>query len=84
MDVVHESDRISDQETLETIKFSYKEIGYALDPHTAVGVTAAKRSISQPASHLIVNSTSYEVLTGCPIGSQGRRQLYFRQECAYS
>ncbi len=47
-----ESDRVSDQETLETIKFCYKEIGYVVDPHTAIGVTAAKRSISRAGSHM--------------------------------
>lgn len=47
-----ESDRVSDQETLETIKFCYKEIGYVLDPHTAVGVTAAKRSIYRSGPHM--------------------------------
>lgn len=49
---IFESDRVSDQETLETIKFYYKEIGYVLDPHTAVGITAAKRSISRAGSHM--------------------------------
>ncbi len=44
---IFESDRVSDQETLETIKFCYREIGYVLDPHTAVGITAAKRSIGR-------------------------------------
>lgn len=49
---IFESDCVSDQETLDTIKFGYKEIGYVLDPHTAVGVTAAKRSISRAGSHM--------------------------------
>jgi threonine synthase len=39
-----ESERVSDQETLDTIRAVYKEVGYVLDPHTAVGVEAAKRS----------------------------------------
>ena len=47
-----ESDRISDQQTLETIKSYYKQVGYALDPHSAVGVTAAKRSIDRTNSHM--------------------------------
>ncbi len=49
---IFESDRVSDQETLETMKSCYKEIGYVLDPHTAVGITAAKRSISRADSHM--------------------------------
>ncbi|KAI4182048.1 MAG: hypothetical protein LQ348_004912 [Seirophora lacunosa] len=47
-----ESDRVSDLETLETIALCYKEMGYVLDPHTAVGVTAAKRSISRTGSQM--------------------------------
>jgi threonine synthase len=40
-----ESERVSDQETLDTIQSLYKEVGYVLDPHTAVGVEAARRSV---------------------------------------
>ena len=47
-----ESDRVSDQETLETIKLCYKELGYVLDPHTAIGIAAAKRSIIRAGSHM--------------------------------
>ncbi|RFU34044.1 hypothetical protein B7463_g2315, partial [Scytalidium lignicola] len=46
------SDRISDQQTLETIKSYYKQVGYVLDPHSAVAVTAAKGSIDQTGSHM--------------------------------
>jgi threonine synthase len=53
-----ESDRISDQQTLETIKSYYKQVGYVLDPHSAVGVTAAKRSIDQTSSHMSYISMS--------------------------
>jgi threonine synthase len=42
-----ESERVSDQETLDTIRALYKEVGYVLDPHTAVGVEAAKRSAAR-------------------------------------
>ncbi|TPX14069.1 uncharacterized protein E0L32_000463 [Thyridium curvatum] len=41
-----ESERVSDPQTLETIKATYQKIGYVLDPHTSVGVTAALRSIN--------------------------------------
>lgn len=47
-----ESDRVSDQQTLETIASCYEQIGYVLDPHTAVGVAAAKRSIRRTDSHI--------------------------------
>ncbi|KAM7207631.1 Tryptophan synthase beta subunit-like PLP-dependent enzyme [Naviculisporaceae sp. PSN 640] len=42
-----ESERVTDAQTLETVKKFYKEVGYVLDPHTAVGVAAAERSISR-------------------------------------
>ncbi len=42
-----ESERVSDPQTLETIKDFYRNVGYVLDPHTAVGVTAALRSVGR-------------------------------------
>lgn len=42
-----DSERVTDSETIETIKKYYKDVGYVLDPHTAVGVTAAERSIER-------------------------------------
>ena len=45
-----ESDRVSDSETLDTIRTCYQQTKYVLDPHSAVGITAAKRSIARAAS----------------------------------
>ncbi|KAJ6780543.1 hypothetical protein PWT90_03180 [Aphanocladium album] len=42
-----ESERVTDQETLETIKTFYQTIGYVLDPHTAVGAAATHRSVGR-------------------------------------
>ncbi|KAH0536399.1 hypothetical protein FGG08_006724 [Glutinoglossum americanum] len=43
-----ESERVSDTQTLTTIKKFYHSVPpYILDPHTAVGVTASLRSISR-------------------------------------
>ena len=42
-----ESERVSDQQTVETMKKFYDDVEYVLDPHTAVGVTAAVRSIER-------------------------------------
>lgn len=42
-----ESERVSNQETLDTIQRIYKEVGYVLDPHTAVGIEATKRSVAR-------------------------------------
>ncbi|KAL5356740.1 tryptophan synthase beta subunit-like PLP-dependent enzyme [Aspergillus floccosus] len=56
-----ESDRVSNTETIETIKTCYQETKYVLDPHSAVGVTAAKRSIARVGSnsHHISLSTAH-------------------------
>ncbi|KAI0389328.1 tryptophan synthase beta subunit-like PLP-dependent enzyme [Xylariaceae sp. FL0594] len=42
-----ESERVSDEETLETIRSCYSRTKYVLDPHSAVGVAAATRSIGR-------------------------------------
>lgn len=44
-----ESERVSDDQTLATIQSLYREVGYVLDPHTAVGVEAARRSAKRAA-----------------------------------
>ncbi|KAI1820531.1 tryptophan synthase beta subunit-like PLP-dependent enzyme [Xylaria intraflava] len=41
-----ESERVSDSETLETIRSCYNRTKYVLDPHSAVGVTASIRSLA--------------------------------------
>ncbi|KAH8880103.1 tryptophan synthase beta subunit-like PLP-dependent enzyme [Thozetella sp. PMI_491] len=41
---VFDSERVTDQETLTTIQAFYSELGYVLDPHSAVGVEASLRS----------------------------------------
>ncbi len=38
-----EAASVNDQETLEELKRTYEKTGYTLDPHTAVGVAAARR-----------------------------------------
>ena len=55
------SERVSDQETLDTIKSLYKEVGYVLDPHTAVGVEAARRAVKifSANTHTISLSTAH-------------------------
>jgi threonine synthase len=45
-----ESERVSDEQTLETIRRFHKEVGYVLDPHSAVGVEAAGRSAARAPS----------------------------------
>ncbi|OIW27182.1 threonine synthase [Coniochaeta ligniaria NRRL 30616] len=45
-----ESERVSDEQTLETIKKFHRDVGYVLDPHSAVGVEAALRSAARAGS----------------------------------
>ncbi|EEP80999.1 threonine synthase [Uncinocarpus reesii 1704] len=70
-----ESERVSDDETIETIRYTYSTCfpggpashgtrgqtgGYILDPHSAVGVAASLRSISRfPESFHISLSTAH-------------------------
>lgn len=47
---------ISDDETLTEIRYTYENTGYILDPHTAVGVAAARRFGQSP---IIVTATAH-------------------------
>lgn len=47
-----ESERVTDEETIETIKAFYTKISYVLDPHSAVGVNATERSIKRTGPEL--------------------------------
>ncbi|KAK3371501.1 tryptophan synthase beta subunit-like PLP-dependent enzyme [Lasiosphaeria ovina] len=56
-----ESERVTDHETLDAIKRLYKEANYILDPHTAVGIEAASRSVKRagPGMPHIALSTAH-------------------------
>lgn len=54
-----ESERVSDPQTLETIKAIYDKLGYILDPHTAVGIAAALRSQERSSTPHISLSTAH-------------------------
>lgn len=58
-----ESERVSDEQTLETIKTFYRaEKSYILDPHSAIGVAASLRSIDRATpgeTHHISLSTAH-------------------------
>jgi threonine synthase len=56
-----ESERVSDSQTLETIKQLYSSSGYVLDPHSAIGVAASLRSITRasPSTHHIALATAH-------------------------
>jgi threonine synthase len=53
-----ESERVSDEQTLEAIKKFHKDVGYVLDPHSAVGVEAALRSAARagPVPHIALST----------------------------
>ncbi|CAG8507957.1 5955_t:CDS:2 [Dentiscutata erythropus] len=59
------SDKITDQETMETIHRYYApqdsrtQISYVLDPHTAVGVAAADKQKISSNTHLICLATAH-------------------------
>lgn len=42
-----ESERVTDEQTIETIKTYYTQVKYVLDPHSAVGITATGRSVER-------------------------------------
>ncbi|KAI4200025.1 MAG: hypothetical protein LQ346_002456 [Caloplaca aetnensis] len=54
------SERVSDAETLSTIRDIYREKGYVLDPHSAIGVTAAMRSVAAaPGVYTVALATAH-------------------------
>ena len=54
------SERVSDPETLITIRDFYRSRGYILDPHSAIGVTAALRSSKTvPNVHNVALATAH-------------------------
>lgn len=47
-----ESERVSDAQTLKTIKAFHSDVGYVLDPHSAVGVEASLRSTARSGKEM--------------------------------
>lgn len=57
-----DSERVDDEQTVETIRATYRKLGYILDPHTAVGAAATQRSMAADATpdlHHISLSTAH-------------------------
>lgn len=54
-----ESERVSDSQTVDTIKNYFKKIDYVLDPHTAIGVAASLRSLERSKAPHISLSTAH-------------------------
>jgi threonine synthase len=47
-----ESERVTDEQTIETIRAVYRKSGYVLDPHSAVGAAATERSVRRAHASL--------------------------------
>lgn len=75
-----ESERVSDAQTVETIKGFYNNLQYVLDPHSAVGVTASERSISRSDSKLPHISLS----TAHPAKFAGAVELALKDEASFN
>lgn len=76
-----ESERVSDQQTLDTIKDFYKSGGYVLDPHSAIGVAAALRSMSRAGAS---ESQHIALSTAHPAKFAGAVDLALKDEASFS
>ncbi|KAJ0162290.1 Threonine synthase [Colletotrichum tanaceti] len=75
-----ESERVSDSQTVETIKGYYNKIGYVLDPHSAIGVSASERSISRAGADVPHISLS----TAHPAKFAGAVDLALKEEPGFN
>jgi threonine synthase len=75
-----ESERVSDDQTLETIKSYYNTRDYILDPHTSVGVTASLRSIARAGADVPHISLS----TAHPAKFAGAVELALEKEAGFN
>jgi threonine synthase len=58
-DPVFAAARLDDDETLAEIRRTYEESGYLVDPHTAVGIGAARRARIDPVVPIVCLSTAH-------------------------
>ncbi|KAJ8123690.1 hypothetical protein O1611_g9535 [Lasiodiplodia mahajangana] len=79
-----ESERVSDPETLDTIRSCYRRTKYVLDPHTAVGVAAAMRSIAKSnggVNHISLSTAHPAKFSGAVESAlQGESSFNFDQQ----
>ncbi|OTA54909.1 threonine synthase [Hypoxylon sp. EC38] len=73
-----ESERVSDSQTVDTIKSYFRKIGYVLDPHSAIGVAAAQRSMERSKVPHISLSTAH------PAKFAGAVELALKDEPGFS
>jgi threonine synthase len=73
-----ESERVSDEQTVQTIKSYFHKIDYVLDPHSAVGVAASVRSMAKSNTPHISLSTAH------PAKFAGAVELALKDEAGFS
>ena len=66
-----DSAAVDDEATCETIKSVFEETGYLLDPHTAIGVKAARECNRNPAVPMVVLATAHPVKFPEPVVKAG-------------
>lgn len=76
-----ESERVSDEQTLETIKEFYTSGEYVLDPHSAIGVAAALRSMARAGP---TESQHIALATAHPAKFAGAVDLALKDEKSFS
>lgn len=74
-----ESERVSDSQTVETIKSYFNKIGYVLDPHTAVGVAASARSLERDTQ-----TPHISLSTAHPAKFAGAVEMALKSESGFS
>ncbi|KAI6088959.1 threonine synthase [Hypoxylon rubiginosum] len=73
-----ESERVSDSQTVDTIKSYFKKIDYVLDPHSAIGVAASVRSMERSKTPHISLSTAH------PAKFAGAVEMALKDESGFS
>ncbi|KAI0484523.1 tryptophan synthase beta subunit-like PLP-dependent enzyme [Xylariaceae sp. FL0804] len=75
-----ESERVSDSQTVETIKSYFGRAGYVLDPHSAVGVAASLRSMERCSSSSSSEVPHISLSTAHPAKFAGAVELALKDE----
>ncbi|WP_426417228.1 threonine synthase [Aestuariirhabdus sp. LZHN29] len=84
-----DSARVDDEQTCETIKQVFAQSEYLLDPHTAIGVRAARQCRRDPSVPMVTLATAHPVKFPEPVVKAGLqapelpyhlRDLYEREE----
>lgn len=68
---VFDSFAVGDEDTCETIKSVFDDTGYLLDPHTAIGVKAARECHRDPAVPMVTLGTAHPVKFGDAVEKAG-------------